>query len=162
MNERIDPEDAARALDEIRQRREQVIRRTVFPAWYWWAHAALIVMLTACIESGSDVLLWVGIAVFTVAAFLVDRPVIRAARAATPRRGPAGPGATRRTLIGLATFVVVLVGVLVATALGLNAAGVPYPATIAATITAVVFAVAARKLVRYEQAVLLRRSGSQG
>ena len=162
MNDHIDPEDAARALDEIRQRREQVIRRTVFPAWYWWAHAVLIVMLTACIESGSGVLLGVGIALFTVGALLVDRPVIRAARAATPRRGLAGPGTARRTLIWLATFVVVLLAVLVATALGLNAAGVPYPATIAATITAVVFAVAGRMLVRYEQAMLVRRSGNQG
>ena len=162
MDEHIEPEDAARALDEIRRRREQVIRRKVFPTWYWWAHAALIIMLTACIESGSGVLLWVGIALFVVGALLVDRPVIRASRAASPRRGLAGPGTDRRTVIALATFVVVLLGVLVATALGLKAAGVPYPATIAATITALVFAVAGQQLVRYEQAVLVRRSGNEG
>jgi hypothetical protein len=162
MSDRIEPADAARALSEIGWRREQVIRRKVFPGWFWWAHAALIIMLTACMESGRGVLLWIGVAVFVIGGFVIDWPVSRAARAAAPRRGLAGLGTTRRTLIGLATFVAVLLGVLVTTALSLRAAGVPYPATIAATVTATVFAVAGRLLVRYEQAVQVRRSRSQG
>jgi hypothetical protein len=37
MNERIEPADAAHALSEIDRRREQVIRRKVFPGWWWFA-----------------------------------------------------------------------------------------------------------------------------
>jgi hypothetical protein len=119
-------------------------------------------MLTACMGSGRGVLLWIGVAVFVIGAFVIDRPVSRAARAGAPRRGLAGLGTARRTLIGLVTFVAVLLGVLVVTAFSLKAAGVPYPATIAATVTATLFAVAGRLLVRYEQAAQVRRSRSQG
>jgi hypothetical protein len=162
MEDQVDPAEAARALNEIGRRREQVIRRKVFPRWYWWAHAVLIIMLSASIESGRGVILWIGIAVFVAGALVIDVPVSRAARAAAPRRGLAGPGAVRRTLVGLASFVAALLGVLVATAFGLNAAGVPYPATIAAAITAVLFAVGAQILVRYEAAMLVRGSGGHG
>ena len=162
MDDRIGPADAARALGEIGRQREQVIRRKVFPNWYWWAHAVLIIALVACIESGRGVVLGIGITLFVAGSLVIDVPVSRAARAARLRRGLAGPGSVRRTLVGLATFVVVLVGVLLATGLSLKAAGVPYPATIAAAVTAVVFAVGGQMLVRYEAAVLVRRSRSQG
>jgi hypothetical protein len=155
MDDQIEPTDAALALSEIGRRREQVILRKVFPRWYWWAHAVLIVELMACIESGRGVL-------FVAGALFIDVPVSRAARAAPMHRSLVGPGPVRGTLIGLASFVTVLFGILVGTAFGLRAAGVPYPATIAATVTAVVFAVGAQTLVRYEAAVLVRRSRRQG
>jgi hypothetical protein len=161
VNDRIEPADAARALSEIGRRREQVIRRKIFPGWYWWANAVLMIALAASIESRSDVLLWIGIALFVAGSLVIDVPVSRAARAAPLRRGLAGPGAVRRTLVGLVTLVVVLLCVLLATVLSLNAAGVPYPATIASAVTAVVFAVGWQMLVRYEQAILVRRSGNQ-
>jgi hypothetical protein len=162
MNDQIEPADAARALDEISRRREQVIRRKIFPAWYWWAHGVLMIELTAVVESGHGVLLGIGLALYVACALAIDMPVSRAARAAAPRRGLAGPGAVRRTLLGLATFLVVLIGVCVTTGLSLNAAGVPHPATIAAAVAAVLFALGAPMLVRYETAMLVRRSGSQG
>jgi hypothetical protein len=162
MDDQVEPTDAALALSEIGRRREQVIRRKVFPRWYWWAHAVLIVELVACIESGRGVLLGIGIAVFVAGALVIDVPVSRAARAAPMHRSLAGPVPVRRTLIGLASFIAVLFGVLLGTAFGLRAAGVPYPATIAAAVTAVVFAVGAQTLVRYEAAVLVRRSRRQG
>jgi len=43
MTGQVEPADAARALSEIDQRREQAIRRKVFPGWWWWAYAVLIV-----------------------------------------------------------------------------------------------------------------------
>jgi hypothetical protein len=162
MSDQIDPADAARALDEIDRRREQVIRRKVFPAWYWWAYAVLITGFAASVESGSGVLLGLGITLFTVGSLVVDVPVRRAARAAAPRRGLAGPGAARRTLIGLAAFVAVLLGVGMATGLSLRAAGVPHPGTIAAAVSGVLFAVVGPMLVRWEAAMLVRRSGSRG
>lgn len=157
MSDQIDPADAARALSEIGRRREQVIRRKVFPAWWWWAYAVLFTGFAAAVEAGSGVVLWIGIGLFVVCTFVVDMPVRRAARAAAPRRGLA-PGSTRRTLIGLAAFVAGLLGTGLATGLSLKAAGVPHPGTIAAAVTGVLFALCGPLLVRLEAAMLVRRS----
>ena len=158
MKGHIEPADAARALSEIDRRREQVIRRKVFPSWWWWAYAVLMTAFSAAVESGRGVLLGIGIALFVVGSLLVDVPVRRAARAAAPRRGLGA----RRTLIGLATFVVGLLGVGLATGFSLKAAGVPHPGTIAGAVTGVLFAVAGPMLVRYEADLLVRRPGSRG
>ncbi len=156
MNEQVQPADAARALSEIDQRREQVIRRRVFPGWWWWAYAVVITAFSAAVESGG-VVLWVALAVFVAVSLVLDVPVRRAARAAAPRRGLGA----RQTLIGLAAFVVGLLGVGLATGLSLKAAGVPHPGTISAAVTGVLFAVGGPLLVRYEQDMLVRRSKSQ-
>ena len=162
MDDQIDPADAERALSEIGRRREQVIRRAIIPGWYWWANAVMMIALVAAIESGRGILVGIGIILFVAGSLVLNIPVSRSARAAPPHRGLIGPGSARKPLIGLATLLVVLLGVLLATVFGLKAAGVPYPATIAAAVTAVVYAVGWPMLVRYETALLLRRSGSQG
>jgi hypothetical protein len=165
MDDQIEPADAERALSEIGLRREQVIRRAIraaFPGWSWWANAVLMVVLMAAIESGRDVVLWIGIALFVAGSLVINVPVSRAARAARPRRGLDTPGSARRTLIGLATFMAVLIGVLLATAFSLKAAGVPYAATIATAVTGLVFAVGGQLLMRHVTTVLVRQSWSRG
>ena len=162
MSDQIEPADAARALGEIDRRREQVIRRRVFPGWFWWAQAALTVAMTACIESGRDVVLWAGLALFVVGSIVINLPVSRAARAAPLNRALAAPGNARRVVAVLAASVVVLLGVAAGTAFGLHAAAVPDPGTIASVAAAVLFAVGGPMLVRWEAAVLMRRSGSRG
>ncbi|HEX4701220.1 MAG TPA: hypothetical protein VH352_03750 [Pseudonocardiaceae bacterium] len=163
MSDQVEPADAARALSEIGRRREQVIRRKVFPGWFWWAQAVLTVALTAAIESQRGVLIGIGITLFAAGSLVINVPVSRAARAAPPHRSLASqPGSARKTLLGLATFMVVLLGVALATGLSLGAAGVPYPGTIAAAVASVVFAVGGPMGVRAEQAMLVRRAGSQG
>ena len=161
MSERIEPADAAEALGEIARRREQVIRRRVFPGWWWWAYAALFIGFAAAVESGRGVLIAIGVALFVVCSLVIDVPVRRAARAAAPRRDLA-PGSAVRTLIGLAVFVAVLIGAALATGLSLKAAGVPHPGTIAAAVAGVLFAVGGPLLVRLEASMLVRRSGSRG
>ena len=158
MNNQIDPEDAAHALGEIDRRREQVIRRKVFPGWWWWAYAVLFTVFAAAVESGRGVLIGLGIALFVVGSLLIDVPVRRAARAAAPRRGLGA----RRTLIGLAAFVLGVLGAGLATGLTLRATGVPHPGTIAAAVAGVLFAVVGPLLVRYEADMLVRQSGSRG
>jgi hypothetical protein len=37
MGEQLSPGEAARALDEIQRRQQQVIDLAAIPAWYWWA-----------------------------------------------------------------------------------------------------------------------------
>ncbi|RPE47126.1 hypothetical protein EDD90_10565 [Streptomyces sp. Ag109_O5-1] len=161
MDDRVEPADAARALSEIDRRREQVIRRKIFPSWWWWAYAVLITELAASAESGRGVLLGTGIALFVAGSLVVDLPVRRASRAAAPRRGLAGPGAARTTLIGSAAFAAALLGVGLATGISLKAAGAPCPGTIAAAVTGVVFAIGGPMLVRLDAATLVRRSRSR-
>ena len=158
MVDGIQPAEAEQALNEIDRRREQVIRRKIFPAWWWWAYAALMTGVAACFESGSGVLIGVGIGVFIVASFVIDMPVRRAAGLAAPRRGLA-PGSAGRTLAGLAAFMAVVSGAGLATGLSLRAAGVPHPGTIAAAVAGVVFAVAGPIFVRLGEAMMVRRSG---
>ena len=56
MDDGIQPVESEQALSEIDRRREQVIRRKIFPLWWWWAYAVLMVQFAACFESGGDVL----------------------------------------------------------------------------------------------------------
>ncbi|GAB3882019.1 hypothetical protein GCM10029964_039070 [Kibdelosporangium lantanae] len=60
------------------------------------------------------------------------------------------------------SFVAVVLGVGLATGLGLRAAGVPYPGMIAAAVAGVLFAVVGPMLVRWEADLLVRRARSQG
>ena len=165
MNDQLDPADAERALGEIDRRREQGIRRAMraaFPVWYWWATGALAVELAVAVESGRDAVLWTGFAVYLVGSLATGVPVSRAARAAAPHRDVGGPGNTRRGLIGMASFVTVLLGVTIGTGLGLRAADVPGPGVIAAALGAFLFAVGGQILIRWETAIMVRHSRSRG
>ncbi|MFJ3957129.1 hypothetical protein [Arthrobacter sp. NPDC090010] len=158
MSDPVTPAEATRALGEIDDRSEQVIRRRVFPAWWWWSYAALFTALAASMEIASGSFFAVGIGLFVIASFVIDVPVRRAAGTAAPRRGIGGPGTTRRTLIGLAAFVVSLVIIGLATGLLLKALAVPYPGTIAAAVVGIAFAIAGPMLVRRDASALVRHS----
>ena len=54
MTDQVRPEEAARALTEIDQRQEQVIRLAVIPTWYWWAIAVLMVTFAAAGEGPGE------------------------------------------------------------------------------------------------------------
>ena len=161
MNDRIEPADAALALSEIERRREQVIRRTVIPGWFWWAQAVLTVGLTACIEFGTGAVPWIGVGVFTVGSAVINLPVSRAARAAPVNRALAVGGKNRRVVIALVVGIAALLGVVLGTAFGLHAAGVPASGTIASVVASLLFAIGGPMLVRYEAAILVRGSRSR-
>lgn len=160
MTDRIDPSDAERALSEIGRRREQVIQRRIFPGWFWWAQGALTVAMAASFEYRNGAFVWVGVVVFMIGSLVINLPVSRAARAAPLNRALTDRGNAHKILAVLVTSIAVLLGVVVAAALGLHAAGVPYPGTIAAAIASTLFAVGGPMLVRYEAAILVRRNGS--
>jgi hypothetical protein len=163
MDDQVGPADAANALGEIGRRREQVIRRAMraaCPVWYWWTTAVLTIALAASFEYRRGALCWIGVTLFVAGSLVTGVPVSRAARAAPLRRGL--DTARRETLVGLAAFALVLLGVCLATGLSLKAAGVPYPATIAAAVAAVAFAVGGQVLVRRVTAIMVRRSWNQG
>jgi hypothetical protein len=162
VNDQVEPADAARALSEIGRRREQVIRRAAVPRWYWWASAVLTIALAAAVESGSGAVLWAGIALFTAGTLAINGLMLsRRLRGAPLRPGLLAPGSVPRLLAGEAALAAVVIGVGLATVLSLEAAGVPYPRTIAASVMMVVFVAGGQALTRYHTALLVRRSGGQ-
>jgi hypothetical protein len=66
MGEQVRPDEAARALTEIKQRHEQVVQLMTVPVWFWWVPAGLMVMLSAATQSRRPVLIGIGFAVFVL------------------------------------------------------------------------------------------------
>jgi hypothetical protein len=163
VSDQIEPADAARALSEIGRRREQVIRRTAVPRWYWWATAVLVIALAADADySQRGALFWAGIALFAAGVLAVNGLLFRAVRGAPPHPDLVAPGSVPRLLAGEAALGAAVTGVVLGTELGLEAARVPYPATIACAAGMAVFVAGGQMLMRYRTALLVRRSGGRG
>jgi hypothetical protein len=146
MNERINPEEAARALAEVRRRREQVTVLAQIPRWFRWAVALLAIAAAVALDTGRSLLIGVGLAVFTVGLLAAVAAVIgRGWSRATPRRDLLGP----RGGLVIAAFVVLILLVNLSTAVALNAAGSPLPATAGAVVGAVVIVVIGPLIARY-------------
>ncbi|MGH3338749.1 MAG: hypothetical protein ACRDPL_07975 [Propionibacteriaceae bacterium] len=158
MADQVRPEEAARALTEIGQRQEQVIRLAVIPNWYWWAIAVLMVAFAAAVDTRQGLVVGIGTAVF-VAGVLTTTGwvVVQAVRGAPPRNDLLGTGG----VVAILGFVAVIVGVSLAVAFILKASGVSYAATIGVSVTAVLLVVGGPMLMRHLQGrMLANRSGS--
>jgi hypothetical protein len=164
VNDQIEPADAARALSEIGRRREQVIRRTAVPSWYWWAIAVLVIAQAADADySRRGALFWAGTALFIAGTLAINGLMLsRQFRGAPPRPDLVAPGSVPRLLAGQAALGAVVTGVVLGTKLGLEAAGVPYPATIACAVGMAVLVAGGQMLMRYGIALLVRRPGGRG
>jgi hypothetical protein len=162
--EQIEPADAARALSEISRRREQVIRRTATPRWYWWAIAVLTVASAADVDYTSQrgALYWAGVALTAAGVLAVTGLVFRAARGATLSPDLVAPGTAPRLLAAAAAYNAAALGVTLGTELGLEAARVPYPATIACAAGMAVLVAGGQMWTRYRTALLVRRPGGRG
>src|SRR5690349_14775056 len=66
MDEQVRPDEAARALAEIGQAQEQVIKLAVIPTWFWWAIGVLMLGFSAAVESKRDLAIGIGTAVFVL------------------------------------------------------------------------------------------------
>ena len=157
MNDPIEPADAARALCEISLQREQVIRRAAIPRWFWWGTAVLTIAWAAGTESQHGALLWAGNVLDVVG--LLAMTLFLTHRGAPPSRDLDAPRSVLRLLAGCAACVAVVVGVGLTTRLGLEAARVPHPGTIATAAAMVVFAAGMQTVMRRHTAFLLRGSG---
>ena len=153
------PEEAARALTEIGQWQEQVIRLVVIPNWYWWAIAILMVAFAAAVDTRQGLVVGIGTAVFVAGVLTTTGWVVfRAVRSAQTRNDLLGPGGVAAIL----GFVAVTVGVSLAVAFTLKASGVSYAATIGVSVTAVMLVVGGPMLMRHLQGrMLANRSGSR-
>jgi hypothetical protein len=159
MTDQVRPEEAARALTEIDQRQEQVIRLAVIPNWYWWVIAVLMVAFAAAVDSGQGLIVGIGTAVFVAGVLATTGwAVFRAVRSAQPRNDLLVPGG----VVAILGFVAVTIGVSLAIAFILKASGVSYAATIGVSVTAVMLVVGGPMLMRYLQGLMLaNRSGSR-
>jgi hypothetical protein len=157
--DQVRPEEAARALTEIGQRQEQVIRLAVIPTWYWWAIAVLMVAFAAAVETRQGLAVGIATAVFVAGVLATTALVVfRAVRRAQPRNDLLGPGG----VVAILGFVAVTVGVSLAVSFSLRASGVSYAATIGVSVTAVLLVVGGPMLTRHLKGLMLaNRSGSR-
>jgi hypothetical protein len=159
MTDQVRPEEAARALTEIGQRQEQVIRLAVIPNWYWWVIAVLMVAFAAAVDTRRGLVVGIGTAVF-VAGVLTTTGwvVVHGLRSAQPRNDLLGPGG----VVAILGFVAVTIAVSLAVAFTLEASGVSYAATIGVSVTAVMLVVGGPMLMRHLRGrMLANRSGSR-
>jgi hypothetical protein len=146
MGEELRPEEAARALAEIEQRQEQVRQLMNIPAWFWWATAALIVGMSAAVESDRPLVTGIGVAGFVIGLLvLVGRIVGGSIRYAKPRNDLLPPAG----VFAILGFVALVLAVTLPTAFTLQASGVRYPATLACLAPAVLLILGGPMLTRY-------------
>jgi hypothetical protein len=165
LNDQIEPADAARALSEISRRREQAIRRTAIPRWFWWAAAVLTIASAADADysQGRGALYWAGVAL-TAAGMLAVNGLLLSRQSRSPTLSPdlvtldSGP---RLLALSVAIWPAVA-GVTLGTGLGLEAARVPYPATIATAVGMAVLVAGGQVLMRYRLHLLAPRPGGRG
>lgn len=156
MYDEVNPHEAAQALTEIGQRQEQVIDVAVVPTWYWWAVAALMIVLAVTVESKQPVAIGAGVAVFTVGLLWSTlRLVRRSVALVQPRNDLMRP----QGVLAILGFVALILGASLPTSFALKAAGAAYPATIGVSAGAVVLVVGGPLLMRYLRKVMRTRAG---
>src|SRR5262245_2812723 len=124
MTEQVRPDEAARALAQIRDRQEQVINVAVVPTWYWWVIGGLMVGFAAAVDTRRPAVVGLGVSVFVLAVLASTGWVVRRALQVQVRGELLGA----RGVLLILGFVAVVVGGSLAVAFSLQAAGVPRPA----------------------------------
>ncbi len=149
---RIPPIDAELALAEVHLRREQVIDSNLVPGWFWSSIGGLMVLFVAAVESGRPLLVAVGSVLYALGLAGLIVAVVRRS-----------PVQVRNDLLGvrgalvIAGFTLVLVAAGLGLGFGLEALGVPWPATIACLPVAAALAVGGPRLMAYLRRLMLAR-----
>jgi len=158
MSEQMSPGEAARALDEIQRRQQQVIDLAVIPAWYWWAVGGLMVVLGVGVDIRTPAAIGITVPVFVVGMLAVDGWVIgRAYRQAQLHNGLLDA----RGVLSILVFVAVIAGGTIGLAFALRGVGVHYPATWACLAGGLVMGLGGPALNRRLRRVMLgNRAGS--
>ena len=147
-----DPIDAERALAEMHSRREQVIGSNLVPNWFWMSIAALMVTFVAAVESHRGWLVATGSAIYVLGLAALIGTVARRARVQVRTELLGVRGA-----LAIAGFTVTLVAAGVGLGLALDAAGVPWPATIACLPVAAGLVFGGPRLMAYLRRLMLSR-----
>ncbi|HEY2638841.1 MAG TPA: hypothetical protein VGI66_03010 [Streptosporangiaceae bacterium] len=158
MNSELHPGEAADALAEIRRRQQQVIDRTMVPAWYWWVVGALMVVLAVGVDTRTHLALGITIPVFVVGMLAATGAAVRGQFLDTRVHGRLLDGMAVMAILG---FVALVVGCSLGIAFGLRAAGVSYPATIGCGVGGLVMGLGGPFLNRQLRRVMLgNRTGA--
>lgn len=148
----ISPAAAADALAEIHARRDQVVTATLVPAWYWPATGGLIVAFTAAVETDRPWVLAVGSVGYALGLGALVAWVVRRHRAQA-----------RTALLGVRGVAAIMVYVLCLIALGLvtgfavESAGLDWPATLGAAVTAGAMTATGQPLMAYLRRLMSAR-----
>ena len=152
MNESFNKDDAARSIEDIRWREQQVITATTIPIWYWWLVAVGTLVLGMVVDGRRPAVTAVVFAVATAA--ITVWVILGAGSGAQVSRdllGSSGPAS-----IVLFVGIVVLAGLAVAFAS--QARGASHPATAGTAVTAVCLLVGRPILMRLLHQQMLRHS----
>jgi hypothetical protein len=158
MNDQVRPDEAARALAQIKDRQEQVINVAIIPAWYWWLLGGLNVALAFAVESHDPTIVGAGTILFTLGLLAGTGWVVRRALLVKPRNGLLGT----RGIAMILGFVALVVLASLAVAFSLQAAGVSHPATWANVVSAALLIVGGPLLMRALRRIMLdNRTGAR-
>lgn len=148
----IPPIDAELALAEVQARREQVVDTNLVPTWFWPSIGGLMVLFVACVESGRPWLVATGSAGYAIGLAIVIVAVVRRARVQVHPELIGVQGG-----LAIAGFTVALVAVGLGLGFTLEAAGVPWPATIGCLPVAAGLAFGGPRLMAYLRRLMLSR-----
>jgi predicted branched-subunit amino acid permease len=146
---------AAAELAEIQRRREQVITAVLVPVWYWWVIAAAIVAIGAARDSGNLVVQATGIPLAVLVMAVLTGVMIPEVRRRVQVHTPETDG---RTAAAIFAMIVLVDAVIIGLAIGLAAARVPHPVTIACAAGAAVLVITGPLVNRYVRGLMLRRA----
>lgn len=149
------PRDALTALDEIGERRQQVVDVATIPNWYWLFVGLPMIGLAVAVDTRAGVTIGIGVVGFVVVVLAATAAVVvpryRRAQWHPELLGTRGP-------LAIVAFVgVVVIGTL-ALAFSLQAAGVPHPATIACVFGGAGVVLGGPILTRRLRSIMLQRS----
>lgn len=159
MYKALQPDDAARALAEIDRRQEQVIEQAIIPGWFWWVIAALMIGLSAAVESRMPVAIGIGVSVFVLGVLAATGSVaVDAVRHAQVHAKLLSPTA----ILAILGFVATVHAVTLPTAFILQSTGTRYPATLTMLLCGVVMVIGGPLLMRFLRRLMLaKRAGGQ-
>jgi FtsH-binding integral membrane protein len=152
------PEEAAQALTEIRQRQQQVIDLVVLPTWYWWAIAALMVVLAAGVDTHTPAAVGTAVTVFVLGIVSTTGWVVANSVRHAQLRNELLDGRGVAAILG---FAALIVGITLGTAFTMRAAGSSHPATLACLAGGIGMGAGGPALMRLLRRIMLaNRAGS--
>ncbi|MGA8679732.1 MAG: hypothetical protein ABSB54_07935 [Acidimicrobiales bacterium] len=132
MEKRIDVDETAKSLADVRGRQVELVDAVLVPDWYWWFLAVLSLLLGAAVDTRHPGVVAAAAACYgVIVAGVTVWMILGRGRAQLSRQLI---GARESAMI--MCFVWLVVGATIASALGLRAAGVAHPALLGCTVCA--------------------------